>query len=390
MDSAERLAAKEARDGKFTVANQFAHYLENAPARLAITSGPEHTLLYANCAFRALLPDSGDRVMAGQALSDVFSEHEAEGLRATLDRVFHTRLAVEHGGDYPAGSRLHGRSISVWPVTHDDGTDGLGVEVVDISPPGFDQDLQRQIAERLLLGALRERDAAETAETALKRSAFLSRAERQLAESLDQAGTLVTLTRLALPILGAWCIVDVLADDGTVRRLRIIHPDPEAQKLASRLEGRWLPMPDDPFGAPAMMRSTETLFIADNVSLMTDAASHDEEVMSILRQLDIGSFLTVPLLARRKLLGAVTFVGARPGGDLSRSNIELAERLAMSAAMALDSAQLYDSALKLKVAAESANHAKTAFLGAMSHELRTPLNAIGGYIDLIDMGCVVP
>jgi signal transduction histidine kinase len=36
--------------------------------------------------------------------------------------------------------------------------------------------------------------------------------------------------------------------------------------------------------------------------------------------------------------------------------------------------------------AETANKAKTAFLGAMSHELRTPLNAIGGYIDLLDMG----
>jgi signal transduction histidine kinase len=47
---------------------------------------------------------------------------------------------------------------------------------------------------------------------------------------------------------------------------------------------------------------------------------------------------------------------------------------------------MYDAAVVLRQTAESANRAKTAFLGAMSHELRTPLNAIGGYIDLLDMG----
>src|SRR5690242_20866617 len=55
-------------------------------------------------------------------------------------------------------------------------------------------------------------------------------------------------------------------------------------------------------------------------------------------------------------------------------------------ALALDNAQVYDLALVLQRAAEAADKAKTAFLGAMSHELRTPLNAIGGYIELIDMG----
>jgi signal transduction histidine kinase len=66
--------------------------------------------------------------------------------------------------------------------------------------------------------------------------------------------------------------------------------------------------------------------------------------------------------------------------------VQLAEDLAARGALALDNAQAYDSALISRQSAESANQAKTAFLGAVSHELRTPLNAIGGYVELVEMG----
>jgi signal transduction histidine kinase len=66
--------------------------------------------------------------------------------------------------------------------------------------------------------------------------------------------------------------------------------------------------------------------------------------------------------------------------------VHLAKDVATRGALALDNAQVYDLALVHKRSAETANKAKTVFLGAMSHELRTPLNAIGGYIDLLDMG----
>ena len=79
-------------------------------------------------------------------------------------------------------------------------------------------------------------------------------------------------------------------------------------------------------------------------------------------------------------------MSAQIGSAYSPEDIHLAEDVANRGALALDSAQVYDLALVLQRSAETANRAKTAFLGAMSHELRTPLNAIGGYIDILDMG----
>jgi signal transduction histidine kinase len=233
---------------------------------------------------------------------------------------------------------------------------------------------------------LRERGLADDAEAARRRAAFLAEAGRLLAESVDQSTTLVALTKLALPTLGAWCIVDILEEGDTIHRLGIYHPDPEKQKLAHELEASWAPEIDDPFGAPAMLRGARTIAITSNMEATLAASAHTPQNLHILRQLGIGSLLTVPLTARKRLLGAITFVSALRGVAYTAEDVRLAEDIAARGALALDNAQVYDLALVLQRSAETANRAKTAFLGAMSHELRTPLNAIGGYIDLLDMG----
>jgi len=177
-----------------------------------------------------------------------------------------------------------------------------------------------------------------------------------------------------------------LEEGGAIRRLGIYHPDPNKQNLAHELEASWAPEPDDPFGAPAMLRDARTIAITNDIEATLSATAHSPENLHILRQLGIGSLLTVPLVARKRLMGAITFVGAQRGLSYSREEVQLAEDVANRGALALDNAQVYDLALVLQRTAETANRAKTAFLGAMSHELRTPLNAIGGYIDLLDMG----
>ncbi len=70
----------------------------------------------------------------------------------------------------------------------------------------------------------------------LKRARFLAHASRVLAQSLDYEATLETVAKLATPELGAWVLVDLVEEDGTVRRLAVVHPDPAKQTLARALE----------------------------------------------------------------------------------------------------------------------------------------------------------
>ena len=228
-----------------------------------------------------------------------------------------------------SSERAGGWQCSVWPVIADDGrAEALGIEIRESSPTHDALELQRQVAEQMLLGALRERGFAEDAEAARRRAAFLAEAGRLLAESVDQTSTLVALTKLALPALGAWCIVDVLEEGGAIHRLGIYHPDPEKQKLAQELEATWVPEPDDAFGAPAMLRDSRTVAITEDIEVTLAATAHGAKNLHILRQLGIGSLLTVPLVAHKRLLGAITFVSAQRGFSYSPDDVQLAEDLA--------------------------------------------------------------
>jgi signal transduction histidine kinase len=361
-------------------------YMQQAPLPFAITRGAGHTLVYANSAF-CRLPGVANGDALGAPIAQVLAATEARGLNTLLDRAFRDGVDLLDQRIDPSSQRVSGWRCSVWPVIGGDGqAEALGIEVRESSPPDAGLDLQRQVAEQMLLGALRERGLAEDAEAARRRAAFLAEAGRLLAESVNQTSTFIALAKLALPSLGAWCIMDIFGPDGAINRLGIYHPDPEKQALARQLEATWLPEKDDPFGGPAMLRDARTAAITENIEATLASSARNPDNLRILRQLGIGSFLTVPLVARKKLIGAITFVSAQHDYTYGPEEVQLAEDLAGRGALALDNAQSYDLALGLQQTAETANRAKTAFLGAMSHELRTPLNAIGGYIELLDMG----
>lgn len=241
-------------------------------------------------------------------------------------------------------------------------------------------------------------------------AAFLAETTRCLAESLDYEATLAAAARLALPILGSWCIVDVVEPDQRVRRLAIVHPDPDKESLAAGLMHSWPPSQDDVLGVPCVMASCQVEVIVAVDEEMLAAVARDETNLQTLRALGIGSVIVVPLIARDSVLGAITLVS-----DLthrySEADIVLAEDLGARCAMAIDNARLYRDARhagevaarmneRLVVAAvreqelsdqaQAANAAKSSFLSAVSHEIRTPLNALTGYAELLELEIAGP
>src|SRR2546428_10807481 len=81
----------------------------------------------------------------------------------------------------------------------------------------------------LLTGLQRARRRAEVA---ARRSAFLAEAGSVLASSLDFEPTLQTGARLVVPFLADWCSGDVIEEDGSVRRVALLHENPANADIA--------------------------------------------------------------------------------------------------------------------------------------------------------------
>ena len=226
-----------------------------------------------------------------------------------------------------------------------------------------------------------------------RRALFLAEISRRLFESLDYEQTLANVARLAMPELGAWCIVDVLETGGAIRRLAVFHPDVGLQSLVKELELHYPPAGDDIIGAPRILETQQPELIPEVTEDLLATASLDKRHLGILRALGFCSYMVVPLKARGKLLGAITFISASNDQRYTPKDLLFAEDLAGRAAMAMDNARLFQEARQAKEEAVAAvaraalaDRAKTDFLATMSHELRTPLNAIAGYAELLELG----
>src|SRR5439155_21724280 len=65
--------------------------------------------------------------------------------------------------------------------------------------------------------------------------AFLAEASAVLASSLVYEATLARVAQLAVPELADWCVVEVVAEGGAVRRVAVVCADRERIEVASRL-----------------------------------------------------------------------------------------------------------------------------------------------------------
>lgn len=380
MDGGRAHRNKHSEDGSFR------RSVEHAPLAFAITRGAEHALTFANPFFVAST-SAGSGGAIGRPIAEVMTGQAGAAIIVVLDEVFLSGVPAEQVRVGAIGEKIVGWTCTVWPLRIvGEATSSLVIELRPDGEAERSQEIQRDVTERMLLSALREGDAAASAEQSHRRTTVLADAGRKLATSLDRSATLDVVARLALPHFGSWCIVDALEADGGVTRLPIIHADPAKQVLARSLQGRWSSEPGDTFGAAAMHGSPAAIVINENVDAAINAAAHSVENLRVLRELGTGPLLTVPLIAKGRTFGTITFVGAQRDKPYTIDDVGLAQELASRSAMALDSAELYENARVLAPEAEGQSNAISTLLGNMSHELRTPLNAIGGYVDLIDMG----
>jgi signal transduction histidine kinase len=370
------------------------HFLEHAPVAAAIVSGAAHGRVFTNAEFRRLSVAAEAYAGIGDPITDGLPADARVDVNALLDRV--RRTGVAHDGR--VGSLW---LCDAWPAAEEGRpSDYLVVTLRPARRREVTRLRHRAITERLLLTALHEQDLARRADNARAQAVFLAETSRRLGASFELATAYAAVATVALPVTGAWSIVDVDQLDGAWRRLAIAHPDPTKETLVRELDGHWSPAPGDPIGVPLVSGSRVSTIVAADTEAVLAGAAHGPDNLRILRALDLGSLLVVPLIAHERLRGAITFVNPIGAAAYTSDDVALAEDLTARCANLLDGARLYDDGRLAQIGAEvartladtarddaeHANVAKGTVLTSMSHELRTPLNAILGYTDLLTTG----
>jgi PAS domain S-box-containing protein len=302
-------------------------------------------------------PDPSARAEAEAALADERHPSDAGANGAALRTGQPCRVA---GGALADLQREGGRRL--WPPLPGVPTaallavpvraDGRVIGTLSISRPRDDHPYSvederflQDVADRAGLAIERAR-IFETERRMLQRAAFLSEASAILAADLDYEARLTALSRLAVPTLADWCVIDLLGEDDVLHRLAAVHANPTLQPAADELLQRYPTLTLDSGHTITRVLKTGVAWIDSAVDESRFVAeARDPEHLELVRRLGIASEMVVPLIARGRSLGTITLAFAPGGRRHTPEDLALAQDLAGRAALALDIARLHAATL---------------------------------------------
>ncbi len=219
--------------------------------------------------------------------------------------------------------------------------------------------------------------------------AFLLRAVDEWNASLDYEQTLDVVARLAVPKIADWCAIDLVDGDRT-KRVALAHVDASKLQLVADVQARYPADPAASRGVPAIIRTGKPEIMTEVPAALVANAARDADHRRLIEQLEIRSYVGVPLRTRDKTIGALTLVMAESDRRFDDDDLQFAQALADRAALAIDNARMFrvvqraNDRIAAQLTAETARreHAEDAtrfaeaFIGILGHDLRNPLNAV--------------
>jgi PAS domain S-box-containing protein len=296
---------------------------------------PDNPIVYVNPAFEKISGYGAEEVRGRNCRflqADDRDQSSLDELRVALSEERECRVVLRN---YRKDGTSFWNELYVSPV-HDEEdrlTNFVGVQN-DITE-------RRRIEDERDLLLAKEQLARAEAVAARRRLTLLAAAGPALAASLDYEQTLDDITRLLVPELADWCLLDIVEEDGSVNQLAATHAEEEKEDLLRRLREHRQFGEGDPGSTAEVLRTGQSVLIPD----LPDATFYERELegehLEIVTRLEPRSLMCVPLLARGKTRGAITLVSSKLDRRYGEEDLLLAENLAYRCALAADNARLY-------------------------------------------------
>ncbi len=173
-----------------------------------------------------------------------------------------------------------------------------------------------------------------------ERIRFMAEASLTLAAGVGVDGVLDSLPRAAVPFLCDWATVDVLTEEGKLRRASSEHADPRKRELLQELAERYSPTMSSSEPAAVALMSGAPVLRVDVPDSAIREAQVDVRHGELLRRLGARSIIAVPLVTRGRKVGALTLYAGSGRPRFSARDVPLAEELSQRAADSMEKARL--------------------------------------------------
>ena len=216
----------------------------------------------------------------------------------------------------------------------------------------------------VILAIVTIRDITQ-AKQAEARAALLAEAGSRLSASLDAQTTLQTVADLVVPDLADWCAVYALDQDDLVRPLILAEAVPGEDLRLLPLPSPAPLVPNADYGHGYVLRTGDAQLISEITDDVRAGAVQNDAGRAHLLSLGVHSYLSVPLIVRGQVVGALSMASADSRRIYDEPYLALASDLGRRAAAGLENARLFD---EIRARAE-----RESMLNRIGSALRTSL-----------------
>jgi len=177
-----------------------------------------------------------------------------------------------------------------------------------------------------------------------ERQHILDRVSNLVVSSLDQQITLTEIAQLLVPSLADYCRIAVLDEQHQIQEIAVNHADPAKVALVQALYNQYKDRAEPIYGVQKLLRTGKPELISN---LSQDVLAHIQvhpDMLNILGELALKSYMGVPLIARDRIIGAMTFSSVQTYRQYTEADLRFAGELARRIALALDNIHLYQQA----------------------------------------------
>jgi signal transduction histidine kinase len=187
----------------------------------------------------------------------------------------------------------------------------------------------------------------------ITRTAVRARIGYALAEGLVAGEAVHDVLRMLLPDHADWCVLH-LVEGGRVRRVGVVHADPQIERLMRETFERL------PFAAAALTGPANVIRTGEPELVREFSPARLEKLPNpdLFRRAGLGSFLCVPLKTRSDTVGALSLACRTPHA-YDEKDLVWAQDLAYRIGLSIENRRLYAEARDLFQQSVSANFVST-------------------------------